>query len=75
MYIDDGIFAAQSQDQCVKGTKMIMEDLALAGFILNIPKSKLTPQQVGQWLGFILDLLNGKYFVPKEKNNQIVPFD
>ena len=46
---------------------MIMDDLALAGFILNIPKSKLTPQQVGQWLGFILDLLNGKYFVPKEK--------
>ena len=46
---------------------MIMDDLALAGFILNIPKSKLTPQQVGQWLSFILDLLNGKYFVPKEK--------
>ena len=50
VYIDDGIFAARSQDQCVEGTKMILDDLALAWFILNIPKSKLTPQQVGQIL-------------------------
>jgi hypothetical protein len=67
VYIDDGIYAADSQAECVEGTKTITDDLASAGFILNIPKSKLTPQQVGQWLGFIIDLLNGKFFVPKEK--------
>lgn len=50
-----------------EGTKIVVDDLTLAGFILNIPKSKLMPQQIGQWLGFILDLLHGKYFVPKEK--------
>ena len=46
--------------------------MALAGFILNIPKSKLTPQQIGQWLGFILDLLNGRYYVPKEKISKLI---
>ena len=57
VYIDDGICASKSQDQCIEGTKLRINDLTLAGFILNIPKSKLTPQQIGQWLGFILDLV------------------
>ena len=46
---------------------MIVDDLALAGFVLNISKSRLAPQQNGQWLGFLLDLLNGRYLVPKAK--------
>ena len=71
VYIDDGIYAAKSRDRCVEGTGMIVDDLTLAGFILNIPKSKLTPQQIGQWLGFILDLLSGKFFVPKEKMSKL----
>ena len=36
VYIDDGIYAARSQKQCVEGTKMIVDDLTF------IPKSKLT---------------------------------
>ena len=72
VYIDDGIYAAESQDQCVEGTKMIIDDLTSAGFIINVSKSKLEPQQVGQWLGFTLDLLDGKFFVPKEKIAKLV---
>ena len=51
---------------------MIVDDLTFAGFILNIKKSKLTPQQVSQWLGFILDLLDRRLFVPKEKNSKLM---
>ena len=72
VYIDDGIYAAESRDQCVEGTKMIIDDLTSAGFIINVSKSKLQPQQFGQWLGFTLDLLNGKFFVPKEKIAKLV---
>ena len=60
------VFMLQSQDQCVEGTKMIIDDLTSAGFIINVSKSKPEPQQVGQWLGFTLDLLDGKFFVPKK---------
>ena len=71
VYIDDGNYAAESRDQCVEGTKMIIDDLTSAGFIVSVSTSKLTPQQVGQWLGFTLDL-NGKFFVPKEKITKLV---
>ena len=43
IYIGDGICASISKEQSVEDTKVIVDDLALAGFILNIPKSKLTP--------------------------------
>ena len=33
MYIDDGVYAAESRDQCVEGTKMIIDDLTSAEFI------------------------------------------
>ena len=72
VYIDDGICAYKSQEQCVEHTKIILDVLASAGFILNIPKSRLTPQQISQWLGFILDLLNGRYYVPKEKISKLM---
>ena len=72
VYIDDGIFALKSQEQCVEDTKIIVDDLALAGFILSVPKSKLTPQQIGQCLGFILDPLNGRYYVPKKKISKLM---
>ena len=62
MYIDDGICASKSQEQCAVDTKIIVDDLALAGFILNKTKSKLSPQRTGQWLGIILDALTGRYF-------------
>ena len=51
---------------------MIVHDLALAGFVLNISKSRLAPQQNGQWLGFLLDLLNGRYLVPKAKISKLM---
>lgn len=41
VYIDDGICASKSQEQCTVDTKIIVDDLA--GFILNRTKSKLSP--------------------------------
>ena len=44
-----------------------MSDLKLSGFVLNVQKSCLEPQQIGKWLGFNLDLLEGKFYVPNDK--------
>ena len=35
--------------------------------MLNITKSRLKPEQVGAWLGFTLDLREGKFLVPEDK--------
>ena len=67
VYIDDGICASSDRQQCVVDTKQIVDDIALAGFVINAEKSSLEPQQVGPWLGFLLDLNKGMFYVPEEK--------
>ena len=67
VYIDDGICASGSRQQCTADTQQIVDDLALAGFVLNRKKSCLEPQLEGVWLGFLLDLLKGMFCVPQEK--------
>ena len=71
MYIDDGICASKSLEQCSKDTKIIVDDLALAGFILNRTKSKLSLQQTGQWLGVILDVLTGSILCLRKKSSSL----
>ena len=67
VYFDDGIYAAETREQCTMGTQSIVYDLGLAGFVLNHSKSNLKPKQVGPWLGCQLDLNKGMFYVPEEK--------
>jgi hypothetical protein len=67
IYIDDGIVAAKSREQCLMDQQLVTSDLDLAGFILNISKLRLEPHQLGGWLGFIIDLCKGNFHVPEEK--------
>ena len=50
----------------------IVSDLEQAGFVLNITMSRLKPEQVGAWLGFTLDLREGKFLVPEDKVARLV---
>ena len=67
VYIDDGIGAASTLQEAVEHSTAIQADLGDAGFVLNMVKSKLDPHQVGDWLGFIIDLTLGCFRVPEEK--------
>ena len=67
VYIDDGIGAASILQEAVEHSTAIQADLGDAGFVLNMVKSKLDPHQVGDWLGFIIDLTLGCFRVPEEK--------
>ena len=39
VYIDDGIVASKSQEQCLMDNQLVSSDLDLAGFVLNVSKS------------------------------------
>ena len=65
--MDDGICASSDRQQCDVDTQQIVNDVTLAGFIINTEKSSLEPQQVGPWLGFLFDLNKGMFYVPEEK--------
>ena len=45
----------------------MVSDLKQAGFVLNVLKSCLDPVQIGKWLGFIIDLRNGNFYIPEQK--------
>lgn len=72
VYIDDGICAEESKEQCSAAMSTIVSDLDRAGFILNAQKSRFEPQQIGTWLGFTLDLDRGRFLVPQEKMERLV---
>ena len=67
VYIDDGICVASSSIEREKAKKVMLEDLASAGFVINYTKSQLVPQQTGRWPGFLLDLKEGLLQVPADK--------
>ena len=67
VYIDDGICAASNVWEAEQHSAAIQSDLTKAGFVLNLDKSRLVPHQVGEWLGFTIDLATGCYRVPEEK--------
>ena len=71
MYIDDGIVVSKSKSQCYEHRDMVVSDLERAGFVFNVNKCCLEPCQTGKWLGFIVDLSEGKFHVPAGKLDKL----
>ena len=69
VYIDDGIITSSSKSQSIEHRDLVLGDLNWAGFVFNVPKCCLEPNQVGKWLGFITDLVESKFQVPEEKTD------
>ena len=68
-YIDDEICASSTLQEAESDSAMVASHLDDAGFVLNVPKSKPSPHQVGNWLEFIVDLLSGCFRVPEENQH------
>ena len=66
-YLDDLLIVAPSQEECQHHTKTALEVLNKLGFIINEHKTRLTPQQVFQWLGIEWDLISHTAQVSTEK--------
>ena len=46
---------------------MVRKDLTKEGSTINEVKSNFFPHQIGEWLGFTIDLISFKVFVPTPK--------
>ena len=67
VYLDDGIAVVEGKLEAGKASMTIQQDLARAGFVVNMAKCKWTPSQKCTWLGFDIDLHLGRISVPQEK--------
>ena len=67
VYIDDGIIAIKWEARAQQVSIMIQSDLEKAGLITNIPKCNWIPSKSATWLGFDINLDEGKLTVPERK--------
>ena len=61
VYLDDGV--GSQPDKCsVQAASMIQrKDLRASGFVVNEQKSQWTPRQIGEWLGFIINIIKMQF--------------
>ena len=67
LYLDDGIVAVQSKQAALMASRAIQEDLNRAGLVVNLAKCCWEPSQQCSWLGFDIDLAQGKIAVSQVK--------
>ena len=67
VYLDDGIVAVSGEQEAQRASAQVQEDLGNEGFVKNKVKCSWTPSQQSTWLGFELDLQQGRIKVPKTK--------
>ena len=72
LYLDDGFVVASSQQAMCSLATTIRSDLDKCGFLINEEKSQLDPHQVGEFLGYSVDLENGVFSVPQKKVNGLL---
>lgn len=65
--MDDGAGADQVLNKAMKMSTVVRKDIPLSGFIANEEKRQWVPSQVGELLGFILDLQHGIFHVPARR--------
>ena len=66
-YLDDGAGADQVQNETMKMSTVVRRDIAASGFIANKEKRQWVPSQLGELLGFIVDLQHGNFRVPARR--------
>jgi len=71
VYLDDILVMHQLKESLGQQTNMIAQLLQSLGFTVNQQKSNLTPSQRIQFLGFVIDSMLMKLFLPEEKVQRI----
>jgi len=72
LYLDDGFVCASSEPEAKRLASIVETDLIKSGLMLNKEKSNLLPSQVGEFLGFTIDLKVGMFSVPTAKVNNLM---
>ena len=58
-YLDDWLIRAPTKESCHQGTKSLLALCQELGWMVNMQKSELEPQQVFDFVGYQYDLFNG----------------
>ena len=66
-YLDDRVGADQVLNEAIKMSTVVRRDIAASGFIANEEKSQWIHSQLGERLGFIVDLQHGIFRVPARR--------
>ena len=66
-FLDDGLQANQTRDIVAQHAIIMKGTLLSAGWVPHRSKSQWIPVQILQWLGFVLDLIQGKIFCSKAR--------
>lgn len=72
MYLDDGIGLCSSKHDTSELASVMKRDLVCCGFSINEEKSDFEPKQIGEFLGYILNLVDGIFTVPDRKVKQLL---
>jgi len=67
IYIDDGLAVFDTCEHALNASMQVQLDIKRAGFVVNEKKSNWKPVRRIQWLGFIVDSNDCKFYVPEEK--------
>ena len=67
IYIDDGLAVIEKYEQALNVSVQVQLDIERAGFVVNEKKSNWEPVRRIQWLGFIVDSNDCKFYVSQEK--------
>jgi hypothetical protein len=70
-YIDDSLLVAQSREQAAKAAHVSATFLEKLGFIIHKEKSIFTPTQEIEYLGFVINSIEMKVFLPTHKRQEI----
>lgn len=71
-YLDDTWLMGRTKIECqinVKSTRNLLEE---SGFLINLEKSHLMPSQTVKFLGFILDSVKMRIYLPPDKREKII---
>ena len=66
-YLDDWLLRAPSQEICLQHTRILLDLCQELGWLVNMQKSELVPQQVFNFVGYRFDLLTGRVLPTQDR--------
>ena len=66
-YLDDWLLRAQSQETCLQDTQTLLALCQKLGWVVNMRKSELDPQQIFNFVGYWFDLVSGRVLPTQDR--------
>ena len=66
-YLDDWLLRARSRETCLQHTQTLLALCQKLGWVVNLKKSELVPQQVFNFVGYRFDLIKGRVLPTQDR--------